>query len=132
NAGAFTQTSNSIVVSAAAASQLVVTTQPPSTASAGQLFGTQPEAAVEETFSNLITSDSTHTVTVARGTGTAALQGSPVTVTLASGVATFGGLSYNTVYPYTTLFRSNAGAFTQTSNSIVVSAAAASQLVMTT
>ena len=133
NAGSFTATSNSIVVSPAAASQLVVTTQPSATATAGVAFATQPVVAEEDPFGNVITSDNTHTVTVARGSlGTASLQGSTLTVTLTNGVATFSGLSYNKVEIMNLAFSTNAGTFTATSNSIVVSPAAASQLVVTT
>src|SRR5206468_454158 len=79
---------------------------------------------------NVVTSDSTHTITAARSTGTGALQGT-TTVTLASGVATFSGLSYNVAETMNLGFTTNAGAFTATSNNIVVSPAAASQLVIT-
>ena len=79
-----TATSGNIVVSPAAASKLVVTQQPTS-ATAGAPFTTQPVVKEEDQYGNVITTDSTHTVTVARGAvGTAALQGSPLTVTLAS------------------------------------------------
>src|ERR1019366_9641915 len=63
---------------------------------------------------------------------TAALQGAPLTVTLAGGVATFSGLAYNVAETMNLSFTTNAGAFTAASNSIVVSPAAASQLVITT
>jgi hypothetical protein len=132
NAGAFTATSNDIAVSPGAASQLVVTQQPSPTATAGVAFSTQPVVKEEDSFGNVIASDSTHTVTVARGNhGTASLQGGPLTVTLASGVATFSGLSYNVAETMNLSFTTNAGAFTATSNDIVVSPAAASQLVVT-
>ena len=126
-------TSNSVVVSSAGASQLVITTQPSSTATAGVAFSTQPVVAEEDQFGNIVTSDSTHTVTAARGSqGTATLQGSPLTVTLTNGVATFNGLSYNKAETMNVAFSTNAGSFTATSGSIVVSPAAASQLVVTT
>ena len=89
-------TSGNIVVDPGAASKLVVTQQPPGTATAGVLFASQPVVKEEDQYGNVITSDSTHTVTAARGTvGTAALEGSVLTVTLTSGVATFSGLSYD-------------------------------------
>src|SRR2546422_7513032 len=95
NPGAFPATSNNAVVSPATASQLVITTQPSSTATAGVAFASQPVVKEEDSFGNVITTDSTHTVTAARGThGTATLQGT-LTVTLAGGVATFANLSYN-------------------------------------
>ncbi len=110
NAGAFTATSTDVVVSPAAASQLVVTTQPSTTATAGVDFATQPVVAEEDPFGNIITTDSTHTVTAARGTdGTASLQGSKLTVTLVNGVATFSGLSYNKAETMDIGFSTNAG-----------------------
>ena len=134
NAGSFTATSNAIVVSPAAASQLVITTQPSATATAGVAFVQQPVVAEEDPFGNVVTSDSTDTVTAARGSqGTAPLQGSILTVTLSNGVATFSGLSYNKAETMNLAFSTNAGSFTSaTSNSVVVSPAAASQLVITT
>ena len=59
-------TSNNVVVSPAAASQLVITQQPSATATAGVAFATQPVVEEEDPFGNVITSDSTHTVTAAR------------------------------------------------------------------
>src|SRR5262249_46628333 len=107
--------------------------QPSATATAGVTFTTQPVVKLEDTFGNVVTTDSTHTVTAARGNhGTAALQGGPLTVSLAGGVVTFSGLSYNVAEAMNTAFSTNAGAFTATSSDVVVSPAAASQLVVTT
>ena len=50
-------------MSPAAASQLVVTTQPSTTATAGVAFATQPVVTEEDAFGNVITTDSTSTVT---------------------------------------------------------------------
>ena len=73
------------MVSAATASQLVITQQPSATATAGVAFATQPVVIEEDQFGNVITTDSTHTVTAATGSqGTASLQGSNLTVTLVS------------------------------------------------
>ena len=131
--GVAAATSNNIVVSAAAASQLVVTQQPSTTATAGVAFAIQPLVAEVDAFGNVITTDSTSTVTAARGSlGSASLQGSPLTVFLASGVASFSGLSYNVAETINLRFTTNAiGVAAATSNNIVVSAAAASQLVVT-
>ena len=104
-----TATSGNIVVSPAAASKLVMTQQPSSSATAGVPFTTQPVVKEEDQDGNVITTDSTHTVTAARGTvGTAALQGSSLTVTLSSGVATFGGLSYDKAETMNIGFTTNA------------------------
>ena len=43
-----------------------ITTQPSATATAGVAFATQPVVTEEDAFGNVITSDSTHTVTAAR------------------------------------------------------------------
>ncbi len=127
-----TATSSSIVVSSAAASQLVVTQQPSATATAGQPFATQPVVKEEDPFGNVMTSDSTSTVTAARGdVGTASLQGSDLTVTVVNGVATFSGLSYDKAETMDISFSTNAsGVSSATSHTIAVSPAAASRLVI--
>ena len=131
NAGSFTATSTSIAVNPAAGTQLVIATQPSATAIAGAVFGTQPVVEEEDLYGNVVTTDSTHTVTVARGSlGTGSLQGSPLTVTLASGVATFSGLAYDVAETMNLNFTTNAGSFTATSSSIAVTPASASQLVV--
>ena len=127
-----TATSGSIVISPAAASQLVVTQQPSATATAGVAFTTQPVVKEEDQYGNVVTTDSTSTVTAARGgVGTASLQGSNLTVTLVNGVATFAGLSYNKAETMDLGFTTNASGVSSTSSSnILVSPAAASQLVI--
>ena len=131
--GVTSATSSNVVVSPAAASQLVVTTQPSARRRPGWRSRTQPVVTEEDPFGNVITTDSTHTVTAARGsTGTASLQGSSLTVTLSSGVATFSGLSYNKAETMNIAFTTNASGVTSaTSSNVVVSPAAASQLVVT-
>ena len=126
-------TSGNIVVSPAAAAKLVITQQPSATATAGAAFATQPVVKEEDAFNNVITTDSTNTVTAARGsTGTASLQGSNLTVTLTNGVATFSGLAYNKAETMNLAFTTSAGSFTATSSNVVVSPAAATQLVIHT
>ncbi len=130
--GSGASTLYSFVVSPATASQLVVTAQPSSTATAGVAFVTQPVVKEEDQFGNVITSDSTHTVTVVRGSqGTGTLQGSNLTVTLTNGVATFSGLSYNVAEFLNLSFTTNAGVPAATSSFLLVSPAAASKLVVT-
>ena len=74
-------TSDEIVVDPAAASQLVVTQQPSTSATAHQAFGIQPVVTEEDAYGNPITSDSSSTVTAARGSvGTASLQGNNLAV----------------------------------------------------
>ncbi len=125
-------TSTSIVVNPAAAYKLVVTQQPSTTATAGQSFATQPIVAEEDQYGNVITGDSTSTVTAARGSlGTASLQGTNLTVTLHDGVAAFGGLSYDKAETMNLGFTTDAGGvLPASSNDVVVSPAAASQLVI--
>ena len=71
-------------------------------------------------------------VTASIGAGNAALQGANLTVTLAGGIATFSGLSYNKAETITLAFATSAGSFTATSNSIDVSPATANKLVLLT
>ncbi len=125
-------TSAGIVVSPAAASKLVVTQQPSSAATAGASFITQPVVKEEDQFGNVITSDSTNSVTVARGSlGTAALQGTNLKVTLSSGVATFSGLSYDKAESMNLGFSTNAnGVSAASSNTVAVSPTAINQLVI--
>jgi hypothetical protein len=115
-----------ITVTPAAASKLVVRTQPSPTATAGSPFGAQPVVAEEDQYGNVLTSDSVHTVTAARGShGSASLQGSGLTVTLSNGVATFSGLSYNKAETMNLVFTDNlAGVTAAVSTDVVVSAAA--------
>jgi hypothetical protein len=127
-----TATSGNIVVSPAAASKLVVTQQPSASATAGISFTTQPVVKEEDRYGNVITNDSAHTVTAARGTiGTDTLMGSPLTLTLAGGVASFGGLTYDRAETMNIGFTTNAtGVSSTTSNNIVVNPASASKLVI--
>ena len=131
NAGSFTATSDDILVSPADAFKLEVTQQPSTTATAGAAFAMQPVVKEEDAFGNIINTDSTHTVTVARGDkGVANLQGSPLTVMLLNGGATFSGLSYNLAQTLNLSFTTNAGSFSATSDDILVNPATATQLVI--
>ena len=117
-------------VNPAAAASFTVITQPSATAIAGDVFAVQPVIEVLDQFGNVVTNDSTHTVTAARGNvGSATLQGSN-TVTLVNGVATFSGLYYNKAETMNLVFSTNVGSFTTTSNNIVVSAATATSLIV--
>ena len=129
-----TATTGSIAVSPAPAGQLVVTQQPSTTAIAGGAFSTQPIVKEEDPYGNVITSDSTHTVTAARGNvGTASLQGSALTVTFVDGVATFGGLFYDKAETMDLGFSTNAGGVgSATSNDVVVVPAAPYKLAIST
>ena len=129
-----TSASNSFVVNPNVATHLVLLTQPSATATAGVTFATQPMLAEEDFYGNILTGDSTSTVTVARGSmGTATLQGASLTATLVDGIATFSGLSYDKAETIDLSFTDSAtGVPAAASNNIVVSPNAATQLVVTT
>jgi hypothetical protein len=125
--GVSTVTSTDVVVSPAGASQLVITQQPSAKATVGVAFATQPIVKEEDPYGNVIKSDSTSTVTAARGSkGTASLQGSKLTVTLVNGVAKFRGLHYNKAQTMNIKFTANASEVSAaSSNDVVVSTAPA-------
>ncbi len=119
-----------ITISPAAAAKLVVHTQPPAAATAGQPFATQPVVYEEDAYGNLETGDSSTVVAVAPAGGDGPLQ-ALTTATLAGGVATFAGLAEDTAGALTLHF--TAGGLTPAiSNVVVVSAAPATHLVVTT
>ena len=125
-AGPFT----SLVVTPAAASQLVIYIQPSATAIAGQSLATQPVIYEEDPYGNLETGDDSTVVQVTLAGGTGALQGSPK-ATVSGGIATFTNLADETAQTVSLSFSSGglAGAI---SSPLVVSPAAASQLVIHT
>jgi hypothetical protein len=111
-------------------SQLVITTQPSATATAGQPFATQPVVYEEDAYGNLETGDSSTVVTAALASGAGPLQGT-TSVTLSGGVATFTNLADNKAESLTLEFAG--GSLTSApSSAVVVSPAAATQLVITT
>ena len=121
-------TSNNIVVSPAAAYQLAIHTQPSSTATAGQAFTVQPVIYEEDRFGNLERADNSTVVTAALEKGTGPLQGTS-TATVSNGVATFTNLADDTAETISLAFTSPSLTST-TSDNIVVSPAAVSQLVI--
>ncbi len=123
--------SNNVVVSPAAASQLAVSTQPAPTATAGVAFSPQPVIWVEDQYGNLETGDNATQVTAALNTGTGPLQGT-TTVTVSGGIATFTNLSDNKAETISLQFTSVPALIAATSNNIVVSPAAATQLILNT
>ncbi len=120
-----------IVVSPAAASQLVIHTQPSSTATAGQAFAIQPVIYEEDQFGNLETGDNSTVVTAALDSGTGPLQGT-TDATVSGGVATFTNLADNKAETITLKFTSGSLTTCDLEQLIVVSPAAASQLVIHT
>ena len=120
------------MVSPAAASQLVIHTQPSPTATAGVAFSTQPVVYVEDQYGNIETGDSTTQVTAASlPVGSGPLQGATI-VTVRGGIATFTNLADNKAETITLQFTGDPVLTPATSSSIVVSPAAASQLVIHT
>ena len=105
-------------------------TQPSATATAGQAFGIQPVVDEEDQYGNLETGDDSTTVTASLASGTGSLVGT-TTVTVAGGVATFTDLEEDTAGTISLEFRGN-GLAVATSTDVVVSPAAASQLVVHT
>jgi len=85
--------SSGITIQAGTPTQLVFTTQPSSTAMAGVAFASQPVVSVEDSFGNVVDTDSTTGVTLgyANGDPTAALTCSTAPATVTNGVATFSG-----------------------------------------
>ena len=125
--------SQSFVVNPNVFTQLGVTTEPSAAAVAGVIFAVQPVVKEEDQFGNIVNTDSTNTVTAARGLGTGVLQGTTLTVIFNHGVATFTGISYDVAETMNILFTTTAGPVTATSspNTIVV-ANVANQLAVTT
>ena len=128
--GLSSATINAFVVAPAAAAQLTLVSEPPSSVTAGTGFGLEIEA--EDPFGNLATGfGGTITAALSAGAGSATL-GGPVTATTVGGVATFAGLvvdqagsGYRLEVTSGSLTGGMSGAFT-------VTAAAASQLAITT
>src|SRR5262249_23805496 len=87
-------TSPTITVGGGTPRKLTLQTQPSATATAGIPFAQQPVIRVEDAGGNLVTTDNGRVITVARGMGTATLQGT-LTATTVNGLATFANLSYN-------------------------------------
>ena len=123
-------TTSAITVTATTASQLVMGTPQSATATAGQAFGAQPVIEEEDQYGNLETSDNSTLITAALESGTGPLEGT-TTVTVSGGVATFTNLADDKAETITLDF-SGGGLTNATSTSIVVSPAAASQLVIQT
>src|SRR5439155_853315 len=112
-------TSGNVVVSAGPAAKLTIQTQPSATATVTAPFAQQPVIRVEDAFGNLRSTDNITVVTAARNAGTGSLLGT-VSVTAASGLATFTNLAHNTVETITIDFNAT-GLTGATSSNVVVS-----------
>jgi hypothetical protein len=97
---------------------LTVTT-PPGDATSGGVFGTQPVVSLLDGDDDVMTTDSSSTITAAIQTGTGTLLGT-TTVTMSSGVGTFTDLRIDESGNFTLRFSTDAGAFTVDSDSFTV------------
>ena len=130
-AGLTGATSGTISVTAGAATQLAVTTQPSSTAQSGVPFPQQPVVQLRDASGNPVSQAGVSvTASIASGGGT--LGGTPTATTDASGVATFTDLSITGTLGNRTLRFSASGLADTISNTINVTAGAATQLTITT
>jgi hypothetical protein len=77
------------------ATQLVFTTEPPASTTAGVAFAPAPVVTIQDANGNTVTT-ATDNVTLTLSTGTGTLSGS-TTVAAVAGVATFGGLSIDSI-----------------------------------
>jgi autotransporter-associated beta strand protein len=118
-------TSNSFVVSPAAAAKVVYGVGP-SDVVAGVAESPSITVSVEDQFGNIVTSDSSN-VALAVASGPGSLSGT-ITVAASSGVALFSNVILDTTGTYT-LTASDGGLTPATSNSFVVSPAAATKVV---
>src|SRR5207253_1948159 len=86
-------TSGNVVINVGAASKVVFTTQPVGGVAEGTNFATQPVVSVEDSFGNLVTSDtSTVTLSIASGPGAGVLGCTGgLSKAAVAGVATFAG-----------------------------------------
>jgi hypothetical protein len=123
-------TTGSITVSPALATHLAVTTQPPLSTTAGIPFGLV--VAAEDGFGNVDPSyTGSVTLALAANPGGTSL-GGVLTATASSGVATFSGLTLNAAASGYTVQASGGTLAPATTESIAVSAAPATHLVLTT
>ncbi len=132
---AMSAVSNTFTIITDTALQLVFTTQPGG-GTAGQAWGQQPVVQIQDAHGNLITTgaDATATVTLTLSSGAGSLAGT-VSRAAVGGVATFTDIKKNLIGSadgITAAATLNGAPVTQASNSFVVSAAAASQLVVAT
>ena len=125
-------TSNSIAVSPAATSQLVIHTQPSPTAKAGVPFPTQPVIYVEDRYGNLESGDSSTAVTVSLPPRTSGALRGLTRLVVSHGVAKFTNLAENTAEAIALQFTSVPALTTAVSSNILISPAAANQLVIHT
>ena len=131
SAGGLTPVTFTATATAGAATQLVLVTQPSAAAQSGVVFGAQPALQLRDAYGNDVAQAGV-SVTTAIATGGGTLGGTTTVTTNASGQATFSGLSISGTVGDRTLSFSAGGVTGATSNTISITAGAASQLVVTT
>ena len=124
-------TSGTVTLSAGAATRLAVSTQPSTTAQSGVAFAQQPVLQLQDAAGNPV-SQSGVVVTAAIATGGGTLGGTLTAATNGSGAASFTNLLITGTVGARTLSFSASGLAGATSDTITVSAGAASQLAITT
>ncbi len=129
NGGLKPAVTGSVVVSPAPASQLVIETQPSATATAGEVFPTQPIVEEEDPYGNVETADNSTAVTASVQNGALPLEGT-TTVTVSAGVATFADLADDKAGPITLAF-TGGNLASATANSVAVAPAAPAVLLFT-
>jgi len=128
-------TSSSVVIAVGPASQLVFTTQPGGGVAEGASFGIQPVVKVEDSYANVVTTDTGNvTLGIATGPGAGVLSCTSNPVAAVAGVATFAGckMTGTAAAGTYTLSASRAGLTTATTSNLVITVGAANKLAFTT
>jgi hypothetical protein len=112
------------------ATQLAVTRQPSATATAGTVFGTQPQVTVQDAYGNTVTSYATAVTAVETSGGSLNSTTTAQTAKLSSGVASFKGLFVTNAASGVTLTFASDGLAPATSSGINVGPDAANTLTM--
>ena len=121
--------SSTIALGAGAAATLLITSQPSLSATNGVALTSQPVVKVQDSNGTVVTSATgSITATIQSGNGTLSNSTSPIT----NGIATFSGLAINGKIGSFTISFSYGSATPVTSQSITLSAGAATQLGITT
>jgi hypothetical protein len=131
-AGAFTASSNPFAVLPAAVVSLAFNPDPPANTIAGVAIPGTETVTESDQYGNVLTTDNSSTISLVAN-GPTSLNGSPVTATVAAGVASFSGdLVLDAAGSYTLTASTSASAIpTITSQAFTVSAASGSVLKFT-
>src|SRR5207253_3071455 len=120
-----------VTVQPAAPAQLAILTEPSGTAQSGVAFGRQPVVQLRDGAGNAV-SEAGVTVTATIGSGSGSLGGTTTATTNGSGVASFTSLAISGTGGTYTLSFGATGLTSVGSNTIALSAGAATQLTLTT